>query len=873
MIKEGGSNLLLHIKKVICTLIIAVLLFQVIVFSRSSPLNITAVYAKETTYSYSGLISGGDVYKISGSNLLKNSNGLLNYNDFSVFDTSKWTWNYNSSKVTVSVEDELLKCVFSSNAHVDITYTEPLLINDGIFMGLETGGHHLESGTEIIPYFTNFTVSPDTNIFADFEWYRFLLTQHSYYIQRKTSGFNHETVYSDSIGSSYDEGFSCLITNKTDEFCEWYSSGSKNQYVERYGLTSEQLYFTLQLAAEAGKTMYLDYLSLTKGYYVTVQVPVGYQAVLYDSSSGSLSYLMSVSDVDNNGEIVFDIHEQQGLVNGHIEVLPTRPIFDLISELWMDKDIAFMFRMDDVHNNSLSDAFISYMMESQPAIKATIGMTTFFEDADSWEQARIMINDYGWEVASHTRTHYNAPRTREEIIGSFSDIEGNTSQICLGYIFSSGTYDDNDLTLMQEYGVPIGGRIIGHTEIPSNATAWLTFGSRDVEITDVIRGTTNYDNAKNIGRKSFVLMAHPQNWGNFSSMSNSLDTDLNAISDYSINWFATISEFYSYVELRRNCTTISPNTNGTYTITTDFTNFVKPEESTSVYENRILNVPLTYIFRAPEGFDASEWVILKNNEPILPQNYDEYPHMGIYDRWWEGYYCEPTTGTIYANVIGDGSDLISFCKLDVLSQPVICESSVSFKGETFGAEITSYDWSDNVLLVSVDGVSGYTGILDIYWQKKMDNNVIINFANGTTTSAQDYYNFETKLISIPYVSGNETILISSASEEYVLTVSCTFDGNPVETDVYVNDLRKTTDTQGETQFNLQYKTYEVKVQYQNFEKTVIVLMNEDKKIEIAFTNPDEIPEFQSWTILLAFLIISLTLTYFKSGVTKKHLFK
>jgi hypothetical protein len=255
---------------------------------------------------------------------------------------------------------------------------------------------------------------------------------------------------------------------------------------------------------------------------------------------------------------------------------------------------------------------------------------------------------------------------------------------------------------MQKYGVPIGGTIGASTYVPENATEWLTFGSRTREVSQSVNGATEYANARTMERDFFIAMIHPSNYDNASIMYKQLDELFEAVSSYDDNWYATISEFYSYIELRRNCTTISENSNGTYTITTDFSKFAKPPLSESNYNERILRVPLTYVFHTPYGFNVSDWVVLKNNRAMLPRNYASYSHMGFYDDWWEGYYFDALNNMLYINIIGSGKDLISFSRLNELTHPSIWELSATRNGKTIGACIRQYEFDNKSLTVVFD---------------------------------------------------------------------------------------------------------------------------------------------------------------------------
>jgi len=127
-----------------------------------------------------------------------------------------------------------------------------------------------------------------------------------------------------------------------------------------------------------------------------------------------------------------------------------------------------LIRVDDVDPNffiELADWFI----KNFPAIPVNCFLrnTTYSGwNKNVWLKIKEMINNYGWEIGAHSRTHpyltsLSIPQMREEIHGNIMDIENGLKQVGLEYKIYSfaypyGDFNDKVKDILREQNISIG---------------------------------------------------------------------------------------------------------------------------------------------------------------------------------------------------------------------------------------------------------------------------------------------------------------------------------------------------------------------------------------------------------------------------------
>lgn len=137
--------------------------------------------------------------------------------------------------------------------------------------------------------------------------------------------------------------------------------------------------------------------------------------------------------------------------NGHRAALVIR-----VDDLVVSRDDWYVYPQCGIWSGYLIDALVERDM------KATLGFLTnrhgwiYPVNVEDWAYVEELVREHGFEVASHTRYHRMPPRSREDVIGSFRDVEGNlTGYVLLTYIIPYGLYDTLDDLYVEEYGIPI----------------------------------------------------------------------------------------------------------------------------------------------------------------------------------------------------------------------------------------------------------------------------------------------------------------------------------------------------------------------------------------------------------------------------------
>ena len=139
---------------------------------------------------------------------------------------------------------------------------------------------------------------------------------------------------------------------------------------------------------------------------------------------------------------------------------------------------AFVFRVDDYTVDSLylkllpddfarptryyrnyQSILVEHITKNYPWLRLTLGVITSCPSGScsvEWSLLNRLVQDYGWEAASHTRLHTRPPRYPQDYLGAVDDIESNiTGYRVLTYIEPFGDTGPGELEDLAGRGVKI----------------------------------------------------------------------------------------------------------------------------------------------------------------------------------------------------------------------------------------------------------------------------------------------------------------------------------------------------------------------------------------------------------------------------------
>ncbi|MGC8556557.1 MAG: hypothetical protein ACP5ML_00780 [Fervidicoccus sp.] len=198
---------------------------------------------------------------------------------------------------------------------------------------------------------------------------------------------------------------------------------------------------------------------------------------------------------------------------------------------------------------------INYLINNHPEARLVFGIVTSDNSGENntyiWNLYREVVEEYGWEAASHTRYHQPPPRNITDILGSLKDIEGNISGYTVHtYIPPYGKVTKNELSILRENGIKI---------VMSDKPYEITLPKNwyDVHISlkmsdrlpwiDILRLELSL--AKYTKNGCIIIYTHPTSfdWKDPEQMIKAFNEMLNIV-EKGNNWITTPYELYRYSE-------------------------------------------------------------------------------------------------------------------------------------------------------------------------------------------------------------------------------------------------------------------------------------------------------------------------------------
>ncbi len=338
---------------------------------------------------------------------------------------------------------------------------------------------------------------------------------------------------------------------------------------------------------------------------------------------------------------------------GHEVVKP--PIsYVNVSEYFNGRRMAFILRYDDVSlvcSNENSRRYIetAVKLANEYGVKTVLAVITRWppkygtlEPFSLRDEEFIRKASLFNEVASHSRWHARSPRSIEDVIGGFVDIEYylfNGSYKLLTYVYPFGEYDINDLRYMKIFGVPIGMtfRVVGVLKNPWNESAefwehipltrilsYYKLPHSESKLRSII--TNDFIKASRI-RGLIIYVTHPTklNWPNESIMVKYLRVMLDVASRFrNITWFTTPGELYSYIVIAKHLVVKLLSYNSTAAIFRVCTHDIP---------TRVWKIPITLVFRVDEKIGNS-LAIYVNHRKLREGDYSDIGIRGDYHEFY-----------------------------------------------------------------------------------------------------------------------------------------------------------------------------------------------------------------------------------------------
>ena len=308
--------------------------------------------------------------------------------------------------------------------------------------------------------------------------------------------------------------------------------------------------------------------------------------------------------------------------NGHRAALIIR-----IDDLVVSRDDWYLYPQCGIWSGYLIDALIEHDM------KATLGLLTnrygwiYPVNVEDWAYIEKLVSEHGFEIASHTRYHLMPPRSREDVVGSFRDIEGNlTGYVLLTYIIPYGLYDDLDDLYVREYGIPIMITI----EAMYNSLKQPTASSNWRRMWVTTWWNENNSDLRHlfdrIYKRGGVMMVatHPHtfDWNNAEEQLESLKAFTEYLENKSV-WYTTYGELWSYLYIASRVEVLRLNS-------TAFLVFM-PQRLDGECA-RFWDFPITLTFAKPR---CGDFEIYKNG--VRLEEIGAIKNAGGYAEWLEGY--------------------------------------------------------------------------------------------------------------------------------------------------------------------------------------------------------------------------------------------
>ncbi|MEM0021805.1 MAG: hypothetical protein QW333_06395 [Fervidicoccaceae archaeon] len=209
-----------------------------------------------------------------------------------------------------------------------------------------------------------------------------------------------------------------------------------------------------------------------------------------------------------------------------------------------------------LHNYQMD--LINYLLTSHPEARLVFGVITGDlsgeNNSELWSLYSVLVKEYGWEAASHTRYHLLPPRSTNDILGSIRDIEGNiTGYKVLTYIPPYGKTDKKELGLLKEAGVKIimSDKPFQFREPAEWSNLHITLKiSPSIPWVEPLKILHSIENR--IGG-IMVIYTHATSfdWKNSRQLEDAFNTALSVVED-GRTWITVPSELYKYYVERNN---------------------------------------------------------------------------------------------------------------------------------------------------------------------------------------------------------------------------------------------------------------------------------------------------------------------------------
>ncbi len=232
---------------------------------------------------------------------------------------------------------------------------------------------------------------------------------------------------------------------------------------------------------------------------------------------------------------------------------------DFVVDPSFSKRIPDDFMNPTTYFGEYQSQIIHYITSKYPWLRPTIGLITMCPSGDCnayWRMYAILIEKYGWEIASHSRYHTRPPRSPQDYLGSINDIESNiTGYRVLTYIEPMGKTGKGELQLLREHGVRVfcdslpslpfpvefeDGGTLHFTVKAAKLLPWKPWLRTSIYIALASGGT-------------IVFYTHPTtyDWDNAHQIEKALDYLVKSIEGKGF-WYTTVRDLYYYNLLYEN---------------------------------------------------------------------------------------------------------------------------------------------------------------------------------------------------------------------------------------------------------------------------------------------------------------------------------